>query len=237
MAKMFKWYIDITFHATQSQEKSDILSKFNSAKVIVAPNVNSGSVRMNVSVKTTNRLKLFYLSRIAKVKNLHLSLEVLSMVSKEYEVQYDLFGNLEDEEYWGQCKKIIERLPENIKVVYKGEIMFDKVQEKLTEYNCLFLPTLNENFGHSIVESLLCGCPVIISDQTPWNDLENEGAGYAIDLANKQKFKDAIIHYAKMDQEQFNQASASAINYISKKIDINGIIEQYKILFNDRTKN
>ncbi len=48
---------------------------------------------------------------------------------------------------------------------------------------------------------------------------------------------DAIIHYAKLDQQQFNIESEQAINYISKKIDVNGIVAQYKTLFNDRTKN
>jgi len=237
LARSLKWYSNITFHATQTQEKNDILSKFKSASIVIAPNVNAGSARENASVKEVNVLKLFYLSRIAKVKNLNFALEILREIPLEHQIEYEIFGNLEDVNYWNECKEIIKNLPGNIQVKYQGEIKFDEVQDKLTHYNCLFLPTLNENYGHSIVESLLCGCPVIISDQTPWNDLEKEGAGFAIALTQKQKFVDAIIHYAKLDQQQFNIESEQAINYINKKIDINGIIAQYKTLFNGRTKN
>jgi len=60
-AKLFKLYKDVTFHATQIQEGQDILSKFKTAKVVIAPNVNSGSVRINTSTKknTTPQIVLF----------------------------------------------------------------------------------------------------------------------------------------------------------------------------------
>jgi glycosyltransferase involved in cell wall biosynthesis len=38
-------------------------------------------------------------------------------------------------------------------------------------------PTLGENFGHVIAESLSASCPVICSDQTPWNDVLAAGGG------------------------------------------------------------
>ncbi|WP_317899154.1 glycosyltransferase family 4 protein [Aurantibacillus circumpalustris] len=230
-------YSDILFHATQKQEKEDILKKFPNAKTCIAPNVNSGSVILNKSSKNINNLKLFYLSRIAKVKNLHFALEVLKDIPEKYTIEYSIYGNLEDSEYWNYCKEMIGNLPPNVSVTYQRELQFNEVQKIIRDYNCLFLPTLNENFGHSIVESLLCGCPVIISDQTPWNDLEENNAGYAISLDNKQKFIDCIVNCAILNQEEFTKKSREAINYISKKIDLELIVKQYKTLFNEQTKN
>ena len=83
----------------------------------------------------------------------------------------------EDHEYWSKCIALITQLPKNVVVTYKKELAFNEVQTTISNYHALFLPTLNENFGHSIVESLLSGCPAIISDQTPWDDLEKNNAG------------------------------------------------------------
>jgi glycosyltransferase involved in cell wall biosynthesis len=237
LAKISGWYRNISFHATQQQEERDIRDHFKSARIIIAPNVNSASVKENKSQKGENKLRLFYLSRIASVKNLHFALEILKDIPPDFSVLYDIYGNLEDMEYWQRCQSVIEKLPKNISVTYKRELSFNEVQEVISNYNCLFLPTLNENFGHSIVESLLCGCPVIISDQTPWNDLENYNAGFALSLNDKQKFVNAIVHYAKMNDIEFSKNSKEAIKYISSKIDIQKIVDQYKNLFYGGIKN
>lgn len=236
-AKNLGWYKRIPFHASQQQEKLDIQAKFKSAKIFIAPNINSCSAIENKSVKTTNHLKLFFLSRISEVKNLHFALEVLKHIPAEYTIDYDIFGNKEDVSYWQRCEEIIKNLPKNVRVAYKSQLQFDKVQENIVHYNCLFMPTLNENFGHSIVESLLCGCPAIISDQTPWNDLEQNNAGFAVPLNSPEKFVEAILSCAALSPEAFTKKSKDAIHYISKKIDLHLITNQYKTLFNDCIKN
>lgn len=237
LAKILRRYNHISFHATNAQEAKDIRSKFSSAKVLVSPNVNSSSVIENKTPKEKNHLKLFFLSRIAKVKNLHFALEILKAVPSKISVEYDIYGNLEDRDYWKICEDIISHLPKNISVKQKGELQFNEVQSVICNYHALFLPTLNENFGHSIVESLLCGCPVIISDQTPWNDLEQHDAGFAIALNNREKFVQAILHFANMNQDQFLQASKAANNYIREKINLELIKQHYKTLFYAAIKN
>ncbi len=237
IAKFFGWYNTILFHATQAQEKSDIQSVFPKAVVKVAPNINSLSAVNNVSVKNKNQLKLFYLSRVARVKNLHLAIKSLANMPTNFDIEYDVYGNLEDKAYWQECESLISALPPNVKVKYNGELAFNKIQDTIVQYHCLLLPTLNENFGHSIVESLLCGCPAIISDQTPWNDLEPAHAGFAISLNNQKGFEKAIEYYANLNQEEFLKASLAAQHYIASKINIQQTVELYKNLFNDCIKN
>jgi glycosyltransferase involved in cell wall biosynthesis len=237
VSKMFGWYKHLPFHATQDHEKRDILSVYSSAKVFLAPNINSGIIIENRSEKKVNELKLFFLSRIAKVKNLHFALEILKDVPTNISVSYDIYGNLEEEDYWKECEAIIARLPQNVKVNYKRELKFDEVQSVICHYHALYLPTLNENFGHSIVESLLSGCPVIISDQTPWNDVEDYNAGYALALNDKSGFINAIAAMAALNHEQFLNKSKQANNYISNKIDLQKVKDHYKQLFHDGIKN
>lgn len=231
VAKLFHYYDNVTFHATNEKEKIDILSQFKKNPVVIAENLNSGKVYHHPRIKEINSLKLFFLSRIAEVKNLHYALDLLRSIPETIRIEYAIFGNEENSDYWQVCESILHKLPPTIKVRKLGEISFTNIQKTISEYHALLLPTLNENYGHSIVESLLTGCPVIISDQTPWNDLENFGAGYAVPLHQKEKFIAAIINMAEMDQGAFDLASKKAIEYISNKIDLKLILQQYKILF------
>lgn len=237
LANILGWYSNIPFHATQEQEKKDIFAKFSKSKVFIAHNINALPASANASIKTKHSLKLFYLSRIARVKNLHFAIEILMSIPATISIVYDIYGNVEDTEYWTECTELIKQLPKNVTVNYTGELSFHQIQNTLVGYNALLMPTLNENFGHSIVESLLCGCPVIISDQTPWNDLEANEAGFAIALNNKQKFIDSLIYLAELNPELFSQKSEKAIKYINNKIDLKAIAGQYKTMFNECIQN
>ena len=181
-------------------------------------------------------LKLCFISRISEKKNLKFALKVLSKI-KEVEIIYNIYGPKEDSVYWEKCSALIKEMPSNVVINYKGVIHPNELEIILAEEQMMFLPTFTENFGHSIVESLLCGCPVIISDQTPWIDLEKNNAGFAIPLNNTQEFINAITKMAKLNQEDYLEKSNAAIKYISSKIEKEKSINLYKNLFNDFIKN
>lgn len=231
LSKFKGFYDHILFHATNQQELNDIRDQFKNANVKVIANLSSATPVIVNRSKQENELDLFFLSRISKVKNLHYALEVLSKVSSSYTISYSIYGNIEDEAYWQHCLSIIKKLPPHIKVVYKGEIAFDQIQATICKHHYLFLPTLNENFGHSIVESLMSGCPAIISDQTPWNDLFEADAGYSIPISDQNKFISLIEQLAVINNETYTKKANAAITYISKKLNIPLIKENYLKLF------
>lgn len=227
----------ITWHATSDQEEGEIRKVFQPKNTIIKISNLPKKLRNDpAKIKEEGKLNLFFVSRISEKKNLLFALEILSDI-KDADINFNIFGPIEDKIYWQKCEQIIIAMPQNIKVVYKGSISPKEIETVLSQEHVLLLPTLNENFGHSIVESLFCGCPVIISDQTPWNDLEESDAGFAIGLANKQKFIDSIVGCVNLNQEAFSSKSQKAINYISNKIDLDLITNQYKTLFNDIIKN
>ena len=236
-ARFFGLYKSILFHSTQEQETKEISRYFPKSKIFFAPNLNALPVAKNNSTKEINSLKLFYLSRISPVKNLLFGIEVLKNISSQYKIEYAIYGNLEDKEYWQLCENEISKLPGNISVNYKGELPFHQIQPQLMHEQVLFLPTLNENFGHSIVESLLCGCPVIISDQTPWNNLKENEVGFSLPLNDKNSFVKAIEHFARMNPEEFFVVSKKANDYISGKINLAKTKDLYKKMFYGCVKN
>lgn len=233
LSKARHFYRNIHFHATNLQEEKDIKQFYPKSKITILQNINNATPLHIDKDKKVGEVSLFYLSRISKVKNLHFALKTLSKIDKAV-VDLTIYGNCEDAGYWEECKKIISSLPSNIKVHYKGELPFNNVQSTISKHHYLFLPTTNENFGHSIVESLMSSCPVIISDQTPWNDVEENGAGYAIDLNNANRFVNVINQCASLDSSQYKQQSSAALNYINKKLNISLIKQSYLNLFNGK---
>jgi glycosyltransferase involved in cell wall biosynthesis len=151
---------------------------------------------------------------VSRIKNLSGALRFLCGVSGE--VSLEIFGPLEDREYWQECEVLIAGLPSNIEVRYCGEIDHDGVWEVFSAHELLLLPTLGENFGHVILEALASGCPVLISDRTPWRNLEAEGVGWDIPLDETDRFRAALQSCVDGDGVWFERMSSRARDFANR---------------------
>lgn len=232
ISKLRGLHSDVVFHATTSLEEKEIKRFFPASQIIVASNLNSTPLIKDHGIsKKPNELQLIFLSRITRVKNLHFALGILSELKFNGTIRYDIYGLIEDAEYWEECKSIIQSLPSNIKVSYKGQLSFEQVPDILSHYHFLFLPTLNENFGHAIAECLLSGCPVIISDQTPWNAVTTDQCGYVISLVDREGFKKVILEALHLDEAGYKRMSENSLKFIGQKINPAQNITEYSRLF------
>jgi glycosyltransferase involved in cell wall biosynthesis len=227
-----KQYDNVHFHVTNEQERNDLkntIRKYDQISVIpnLPKTLNESGCKL--IEKKKGKLKLISLGRIAKEKGTVVSLRSLNQVKGH--VQLDLFGTIYDQDYWKKCKSIIKGLPESVSVNYCGELDAEKVHNKLQEYHFLLLPSKGENYGHSIVESFISGRSVIISKNTPWNDLENDKSGFDI---NESDLPSAIQKAVNMDQTEFNQWSKSAHKKGTQISDDSTVIEKYRELFLSR---
>jgi glycosyltransferase involved in cell wall biosynthesis len=112
------------------------------------------------------------------MKNLTLALEALRTLSKP--VEFDIYGPLEDHAYWERCRSLIAELPPTATVRYLGELPPAQVRHTFAGYDAFVFPTLGENFGHVIAESLSASCPVISSNETPWTEILQTGGGRVV---------------------------------------------------------
>lgn len=232
LLKFVNLHSKTVFHATTTDEEKEIIKILKKAKVKIASNVNSAQLIEKRAIrKEPGELKLFYLSRIAKVKNLHYALEALSKITIDGKISYDIYGSMEDRIYWRECEAVIKKLPGNITVNYRGDLSFEQVQPMIDKYHFLFLPTLNENFGHSIYETLMSACPVIISDATPWNGVNDLNCGFAIPLKRKDEFASVIKSLVQYDNELYALMCQNCRIFMSGKINNERDIKAYKELF------
>jgi glycosyltransferase involved in cell wall biosynthesis len=211
-ARSVSWFSNITWHASSETEKEEITNVFGKrADVMIARNLTKKKkIDVYRREKSVGEVKLLYIARISAVKNLLQSLQLLNLMKTKYEIIYDIYGQIDDSNYWELCKKEIKTLPGNIKVSIKGTVDNEKLSDIIKNYHFLFNLTHNENFGHSIVESLSEGCPVIISNNTPWKGLQKDSAGWDISLDDKEAVILALQTACKMNQHEYDQWSDGA---------------------------
>ena len=181
--------------------------------------------------KEVATLNLFFLSRISEKKNLIGALHYLNQVKDCYQINFSIIGPIGAPAYWEECEVFIKKLPKHITVNYLGAIPNLELPEILKEQQVMLLPTFHENFGHVILEALQQGCPVILSDQTPWLDLEKKKIGYDIALDKPEDFMFAIESLAKMNEEDYQQWSWNAFNFATEFCNNKEIMEANRDLF------
>jgi glycosyltransferase involved in cell wall biosynthesis len=212
LVNLFDLLHDVTLHASTEFEKTEIerwLKKslrLTRAAPLVASDL-PGTVthtvveRLQRMPKEVGLLRAVFLARISRNKNLDGALRMLEGLKGR--VQFTICGPVGDEQYWQECLAIIKRLPSNITVNVMGSVPHEKTAEVLSNHGLLLLPTHGENFGHSIVEALTVGCPVLISDRTPWRGLEKAGVGADIPLEQPERFTEFMQKMMALDNDEF----------------------------------
>jgi glycosyltransferase involved in cell wall biosynthesis len=201
----------ITWQASTPSEAISIQRELRPTKVVVASNLpmaRSTAPRTRAH-KESGSLRIIFLSRISPKKNLSYLLERLAHVHGSIELT--VAGPIEDHAYWMRCEEIIARHLAHVRVVQTGPIPHEEVASVLGAHHVFALPTLGENFGHAIVEAFEAGVGVLISNQTPWHDLESLGAGWDLALKNVLEWEVALQACCDMDDHSF-QAMAEAAN-------------------------
>ena len=234
--KFFNLFHGIDFHATSKFESEYILKIFPKNKVTIISNFTSSFKKSLKKYKKKNKIKMCFVSRITQKKNLKYAIQILSNKKlNNIEISFDIWGPIEDEKYWRECMKHISDLPKNIQVKYMGLFSPANQVKLLSFYELLFLPTLNENFGHVIYESMQLGIVPLISDNTLWASINNYGGG-SFSLQNKDKFINYLLEFSKLDNKKFSKISKKIIQYAYSNNDNLINKKKYKSFFNEKSK-
>ena len=230
MLKTLGLFKKVRFHVVSEHEKDDvvkILGKTYKSKCypvgnIVNDQLNLKDVRFKVKSET---LQIVFLSRIHPIKNLEFIIKLLNKLNFKY--KFDIYGVIDDEKYYKKITKLID-INDNDNINFYGAVSQNEVQNTLSKYDLFLLPTLGENFGHVIFESLSVGTPVVISDQTPWSD-EKSPSLWCINLNNLNEWIKTISDFNKLDIENMNLLRIKA-----KELSIEWLKRQkYKMLYSE----
>ncbi len=208
IAKLLGLYGDVTWRVSSEYEVQDVIKVMkvrHDAFHITGdlPIKHVSEAALESAFETTlgsGVLRIVFLSRIAREKNLDYALKVLASVQSD--VLFDIYGPKENTEYWNECQDLIAALPLHVKANYLGNVHPHQVLQIFDQYDLFLFPTGGEAYGNVIAESLTAGTPVLVSSETPWRNLQRDGLGWDINLDSMNDFVNVIENYASLSHQQ-----------------------------------
>jgi len=231
ISKMIGLYNGIRWHATSEEEVKEIREHFPKAtSVLLAPNIASAiAEKKDKPLKKAGELKLICIARISAEKGITEALTYLKDAQLKGSVSCDFYGTIQNEVYLNECKAMASSI-EGVAVNFKGEVPPHEIPALLQQYHFFYMPTLGENFGHAIAEALNSATPVIISNKTPWRNLQAQNAGWDLPLESNA-FANVLEECLLMDNDSYQRKSESAYQ-LARSISLDEkIIEAQYSLF------
>lgn len=235
---------DLIWHACSELEVEDIRSsgvaRANEAaqlQIVLANDPPSREMldpprNHSRGAKVAGKARFIFYSRVSRKKNLLHAIWLLSQSPGS--IQLSIVGPIEDAAYWQECQSQIRSLPPGIDIRYEGQAAPDEALAVLRQYHFLILPTLGENFGYVILEAMAAGCPVLISDTTPWRGLEELEVGWDLPLGDESGWLRALRHCIEMGQHEFERRALRAQEYVTNWGNSTPYLDRSLTLFHQR---
>lgn len=176
LARGMGWMDRVLWHASTDQEAYEVRCAFPRARVQVAQNLPSPCPPDNPE-RPADAWHIVVVGRIHRVKNLHFGLKALLRAESRRRMRVDFIGPIEDAGYKQELEDLVQTNP-SVEVTFLGGVPPSELPGHFQRAHYLLSATTQENFGHAIVEAWAHGCPVLISDRTPWRDLAEQGTGW-----------------------------------------------------------
>ena len=180
--------------ATSDMEAQHVRDLRVSTPIAVIPNgIDVSEYRCrSLDNKLGVKKQILLLSRIHQKKGVEYLIEAWARLRTKYPNWNVVIAGNGEESYISKLRKMIDakNLHSCIQIIPP---VFGEAKRKLYCESSLFvLPTYSENFGMVIAEAMSCGVPVITTNGTPWQELNNKELGWCIDLSVENLVKSLV---------------------------------------------
>jgi len=211
-------YRGLSWIATSQKEVSEIRAHFPDAKsILFLPPPLPQIYPHRPASKQPGFIRMVFFARLSAMKNIGFLLQILPHVKGR--IDFDIFGPLDSDfaNEWQEIFGAFQKLGPSCRITYHGPMPSAESAATLADYELFIQPSLSENFGYSIVEALAAGTPVLISDRTPWNCVNSENIGAALDLDRPANWIEFLNLFSDFDQNEWSTWSIRAQNWVSSK--------------------
>jgi len=207
VAQSFNLYQNVHWHATSDQEAELIHKIFKPAPrfISIISNIPS-SIPPSLTICEgklafrANSSRLVFASRVLPHKNLLIVLEALKVISSP--IVLDIYGPIEDKNYYQRCLTESNGLPSNISVAFNGAFLPQNIKTIFTQATVLVHPSLSENYCHTIVQALAYYTPTLIGTNTPWSNHSCD-AITTCDPLDPRQWSDSIRKIISLSQYEY----------------------------------
>jgi glycosyltransferase involved in cell wall biosynthesis len=216
------------FHATSEQEYGEIRNFGIRNPVAVIPNGIDLPRSICPGQKSEQRIVLT-LGRIHPKKGLDRLLHAWSRVeSRQPDWRLRIIGPGEDG-HDTELRALAANL-ELARVSIEPPIYNDAKTDAFQEADLFVLPSLNENFGLTVAESLAAGTPVIATKGAPWSKLEREHCGWWID-SSVDSLTEALGRAMALSGDDLREMGARGRAWMARDFGWESVAEKTKALY------
>ncbi len=144
-------------------------------------------------VSHKNMIRLLYMGRISKEKNLEILKEILpNILRKEPNFEFCFVGD-------GPYKIELENFFKPFSRIYfTGFIQGKQLAQIMADADLFVFPSHTDTFGNSVAEALASGLPSIVSNRGgPSQIVENQKSGIVCNYQEPLEFQEAILDFLK----------------------------------------
>lgn len=119
-------------------------------------------------------------STIHRHKNYDCLIKAYAALPKSLRSQYPLMivGRAADQQYYDELLSLISELNLMDDVVFTGEVTYEEIGYLYREAAVYVLPSKLETFGHTLLEAMTFGIPVVAADSTAIPEIAGNAARY-----------------------------------------------------------
>ncbi len=151
------------------------------------------------------------------------SAESLVVSGWECELVYTVSGETE-REYEAKVKAKVKELGLEDQFIFTGALNDEKKWQAYARADIFVLPTYSENFGIVVAEALWAGVPVITTKGTPWQELNERGCGWWVDVS-VESLTVALKEAMSLDDVQRREMGARGRALVEEKYTWNAVVK------------
>lgn len=158
------------------------------------PSIHAFSKRFPV---LKDRKIILFLGRLHYKKQPDLLIQAFAESFKVDSNSYLVLAGPGEPAYLKKLKQLAEDLKIQNQIIFTGNLEREAVREAYVAAHLFVLPSLQENFGLSVVEAMAAGCPVLVSDKVNFSKEIREAQAGVICLPTLEAVTSGMISILK----------------------------------------
>lgn len=220
---------EVTAVSHYLKEKTESIFSISKNKIKVIHNFTTINQEKKKIIKKKNQKIIFHSSNLREVKN------PLKLIDIFYQIQKNipdiLLWIIGDGPLRYEMIKSIKNYGIKEKVVFKGVVK--DILPLLSEATVTMIPSLDESFSLTALESLSCGIPVIANDVGGLKEvLSNEETGYLVDYNDTEQ----VIKYCSNllnNETLYEEFSKNCFQRTENLFDMEALVSKYEKIFSN----